>query len=269
MSSALMQVNVFKPESLGTIEIFGTSLSTQTQALLIALQECNVKYIHHPSMPNSPEIANFSPFGKIPVLVHRPNGIYSTRDAVVLFEMTAICQYLTELLGFTKCSGSFCLMPKIEDEHSREFADSVVLRSNVLQLDTIVTSYIQTVVEDRYVKPFFALRNNGASHADIYAALTENFDNAMNALIQLEQIITKVQERLHILPETSFILGKEPTWVAVFLFPILRDFRATNPRMVLAGGSQERLPLLTNFVQAFENRASAVNTLRGSFAGSV
>ena len=79
----------------------------------------------------------------------------------------------------------------------------------------------------------------------------------------------QVQERLHILPETSFILGKEPTWVAVFLFPILRDFRATNPRMVLAGGSQERLPLLTNFVQAFEIRASAVNTLRGSFAGSV
>lgn len=266
--SALMQMSAFKPESLGTIEIFGTSLSTQTQALLIALIECNVKFIHHPSMPNSPDIAHFSPFGTIPVLVHRPNGLYSTRDAVVLFDMTSICQYLTELLGFMEKEQAFCLMPHVEDEHSRNFADRLVLRSNVIQLNNVVTGYIQTVVEDRYVKPYFALRNNGASHEDIRVALSENFYNAMDALIQFENLVKKTQERLKITPETSFILGREPTWVAVFLFPILRDFRATNPTTVLTGGSQERLPLLAHFVQAFEIRNSAVSTFRGSFAAS-
>ena len=267
--SALMQVQTFKPESLGTIEIFGTSLSTKTQALLIALAECNVKFIHHPSLPNSPEIAYFSPFGTIPVLVHRPNGMYSTRDAVVLFDMIAICQYLSELLCCMDTQKTFCLMPKAENEHSRNFADSVVLRSTVIQLNNIVSSFIQTVVEDRYVKPYFALRNNGASQEDISMALSENFYNAMDALIQLENMIKKTQERLQITPETHFILGKEPTWVAIFLFPILRDFRATNPKTVLTGGSQERLPLLANFLQAFEIRHSAVSTFRGSFAASV
>lgn len=267
--SALMQVHTFKPESLGTIEIFGTSLSTKTQALLIALAECNVKFIHHPSLPNSPEIAYFSPFGTIPVLVHRPNGMYSTRDAVVLFDMMAICQYLSELLCSMDTQKTFCLMPKVENEHSRNFADSVVLRSTVIQLNNIVSSFIQTVVEDRYVKPYFALRNNGASQEDISMALSENFYNAMDALIQLENMIKKTQERLQITPETHFILGKEPTWVAIFLFPILRDFRATNPKTVLTGGSQERLPLLANFLQAFEIRHSAVSTFRGSFAASV
>lgn len=267
--SALMQVHAFKPESLGTIEIFGTPLSTKTQALLIALAECNVKFIHHPSLPNSPEIAYFSPFGTIPVLVHRPNGMYSTRDAVVLFDMIAICQYLSELLCCMDTQKTFCLMPKVENEHSRNFADSVVLRSTVIQLNNIVSSFIQTVVEDRYVKPYFALRNNGASQEDISMALSENFYNAMDALIQLENMIKKTQERLQITPETHFILGKEPTWVAVFLFPILRDFRATNPKTVLTGGSQERLPLLANFLQAFEIRHSAVSTFRGSFAASV
>ena len=199
--SALMQVHTFKPESLGTIEIFGTSLSTKTQALLIALAECNVKFIHHPSLPNSPEIAYFSPFGTIPVLVHRPNGMYSTRDAVVLFDMVAICQYLSELLSFMDTEKTFCLMPRVENENSRNYADSVVLRSNVIQLNNIVSSFIQTVVEDRYVKPYFALRNNGASQEDISMALSENFYNAMDALIQLENMIKKTQERLQITPD--------------------------------------------------------------------
>lgn len=37
---------------------------------MIAFKELNLPYLHHASMPGSPELYEFSPLGKIPVLVH-------------------------------------------------------------------------------------------------------------------------------------------------------------------------------------------------------
>lgn len=266
--SLFVPSSVLSPESLGTIEVFGTILSTQTQSLLIALSELGIKFIHHPAMPNSPEVSQLSPFGTIPVMVHRPSAIYASKDIVCFYEMSAIAQYIDEVLNVQSSAEgkSDALMPKLADSHSGKYADSALLRAEVRQLCSVIRTYIQNVVEDQYVKPYFALRNNGASESDISVALSEQLDTAISALIYLERIIHNVQQKLSIGADADFLFGK-PTWVAAHLFPILRDFRATGPK-VLIGGPNERLPHLTKFLQSFENRPSAQAVLKGTFAAS-
>ncbi|CCU98084.1 unnamed protein product [Malassezia sympodialis ATCC 42132] len=262
--------SVTTPQNIGSVEVFGTSFSTQTQTVLIALNELGIKYIHHHTMPNSPEISEFSPFGTIPVLVHRPNAFYSTDDKVSLFEVSAICRYIDEVLNEhgTQAAPNVNLFPKLKGTDSRTYADSALLRAEIVQLCSVVKTYLQSVVEDRYVKQFFALRNNGATRADIDTALSENLAVAIEALVYFERLLHKTQSRLRISKESDFLLGREMTWVSVLLFPILRDFAATEPN-VLHGGENERLPHLTNFLHTFAKRHSAAITLPGSFAGSV
>jgi len=261
---------VTTPQNIGTVELFGTSFSTQTQTIVIALNELGIRYIHHHSLPNSPEISQLSPFGTIPVLVHRPNSFYSTDDKVVLYELGAICQYIDEILNEhgSQSTNRIDLFPKLKGTDSRSYADSALLRTEVLQLASVVRTYMQTVVEDRYVKQYFALRNNGASNADIETALAENRFVAIEALMYFERLLIKTRDRLHIPEESDFLLGKEMTWVSALLFPILRDFAATEPG-VLHGGQNERLPHLTKFLETFSHRPSAAATLSGSLAGSV
>lgn len=254
-------------ESLGTIEVFGTILSTEVQTLLIALRELGIKYIHHPAMPNSSEVSALSPFGTIPVLVHRPNAMYSTKDSVTLYELPAICQYLDEVVNTRGSNGpTSALMPRQSDT-GKDYADVALLRTEILQLCSIVRSYIQTTVENHYVKPYFALRNNGASENDIAVALQDQLDNATGALVMLERLIHNTQERVGVKKEADFLVGDAPTWVAAHLFPILRDFRATHPK-VLIGGPNEKLPHLTQFLQVFEKRESATSVFQGTFASS-
>ncbi|WFD18317.1 hypothetical protein MCAP1_000518 [Malassezia caprae] len=262
--------SVTTPQNIGSIEVFGTSFSTQTQTVLIALNELGIKYIHHHTLPNSPEITELSPFGTIPVLVHRPNAFYSIDDRVALFELSAICRYIDEVLNEhgTQSAPNVNLFPKLRGTDSRSYADSALLRTEIVQLASVIKTYLQAVVEDRYVKQFFALRNNGASRADIDTALSENLSIAIEALVYFERLLRKTQARLRIPEESDFLLGKEMSWVSILLFPILRDFAATEPG-VLHGGANERLPHLTTFLQTFSKRPSAIATLSGSLAGSV
>ncbi|WFD21565.1 hypothetical protein MEQU1_000218 [Malassezia equina] len=262
--------SVTTPQNIGSVEVFGTSFSTQTQSVLIALNELGIKYIHHHTLPNSPEISDLSPFGSIPVLVHRPNSFYSVEDKVVLFEIGAICHYIDEILNEhgTQSASDVCLFPKLKGSDSRAYADSALLRTEIVQLTSVIKIYLQPVVEDRYVKQFFALRNNGASREDIDTALSESLSIAIEALMYFERLLQKTQNRLRLPADSDFLLGSKMTWVSILLFPILRDFAATQPG-VLHGGNNERLPHLTKFLETFSKRPSAAAMLPGSLAGSV
>ncbi|WFD25259.1 hypothetical protein MNAN1_000226 [Malassezia nana] len=261
---------VTTPQNIGSVELFGTSFSTQTQSIILALHELGIKFIHHHTLPGAQEISELSPFGTIPVLVHRPNSFYSSEDKVALFEISAICRYIDEILNVngSHAAPDVSLFPELAGKDTRTYADSALLRAEIVQLTSVVRLYLQNVVEDRYVKQFFALHNNGATRADIDTALSENRSLAIDALVYFERLLHKTQDRLHIPPDSDFLLGQQMTWVAVMLFPILRDFAATEPG-VLHGGANERLPHLTKFLESFSKRPSAAATLAGSFAGSL
>jgi hypothetical protein len=269
MSSVFVPSSVITPENLGTVEVYGVMLSTATQSVCIGLKELNIPFIHMPALPNGPELANFSPFGTIPVMVHRPNGIYTTsdRDKVVLFELSAIGSYINELLNERGSNDPdhLSLYPKLDGEYSGKYAESVHARAATNQLCSVISHYIQIMVQDRYVKPFFALRNNGASTQDISIALADSLENAIAALMYTERIVKNTREVLKS-PPGEYLLGDKPSWADVLLFPILRDFRATKPGVLT--GNNERLPLLTSFLQKFEHRPSALSTFQGSFSAS-
>ncbi|PKI83275.1 hypothetical protein MVES1_003104 [Malassezia vespertilionis] len=259
---------VLSPENIGTIEVFGVSLSTNTQSVMIALKELGIAYLHHNTMPNSPELHTLSPFGAIPVLMHRPNGMYSGRDSVALYEVLAISRYIDEILSEQESNDPSVrsLLPRLPQSHTRSYADKALTRVEIEQMCAVIIHRVQTVVEDEYVKPYFALRNNGASAADIEAGLGEGLQAAEGVLMLLEAVINQSQKHLNI-AGADYMFGSNVTWSDIFLFPILRDFKATKPS-ILQGDSSSRLPWLTGWVSRFEQRPSAAATLPGTFAAS-
>lgn len=185
-----------------------------------------------------------------------------------LFEPLAIARYIDEILS-TKDSEDplhLSLFPKSVDPHQRNYADLALLRVEVDQISALIVTRVQKTVEDCCVKPYFALRNNGASREDIAVALSENLQAAEEMLVMLERVIQQSQSQLHLV-KPDYIFGASVTWADVFLFPILRDFKATESA-VLQGGAQERLPWLSAWYARFEKRPSAQQTLATSFAGS-
>ncbi|WFC98005.1 hypothetical protein MYAM1_000726 [Malassezia yamatoensis] len=258
----MFAAKVNSPENIGTVELFGTPL-----AIMIGLKELNVPFLHRPSMPGSRELFEYSPLGTIPVLVHRPNAIYAARERVALFEPLAIARYLDEVLGGSDANNKIQLFPPTVETHDRNHLENALRRVEIDQISSFVMLHVKKTVEDRYVKPFFALRNNGASRQDIDVALDESRGAAETILIQLERIISNTQEQLKLnFAQTEFIFN-EISWADVFLFPILRDLKATKSG-VLQGGDKEPVPWLTKWLNNFASRPSAVATLSSSFAGS-
>ncbi|KAI3625743.1 hypothetical protein CBS9595_001104 [Malassezia furfur] len=246
------------PENIGTVELFGTGLS-----IIIGLKELNIFFMHQPSMPGSSELFEYSPLGTIPVLVHRPNAIYAARDRVVLFEPLAIARYIDEIFGSSDDPKQPHLFPTPVATHERNYNDNALLRVEIDQISSFVVIQVKKTVENRYVKPFFALRNNGASREDINAALSEAREAAGQILVLLERIIASTQEQLKLV-NPEYIFGTI-SWADVFLFPILRDLQATRSGLLESGN----LPWLSAWLQRFSQRPSAVATLSSSFAGSL
>lgn len=198
------------------------------------------------------------------VLTQRPNAIYAARDRVVLFEPLAIARYIDEIFGNSDDPKQPHLFPTPVATHERNYHDNALLRVEIDQVSSFVVIHVKKTVEDRYVKPFFALRNNGASREDIKAALNEARDAAEQVLVLLERIIATTQEQLKLV-DPEYIFGTV-SWADVFLFPILRDLQATKSGML--DGSSNSLPWLSAWLQRFAQRPSAIATLEGSFAGS-
>lgn len=200
----------------------------------------------------------------VPLLTQRPNSIYSARDRIALYETLAIARYLDEILASKDAEDPShrTLFPPPIGAHERNYADVALSRVEIDQICSLIMTRVQPIVEDRYVKPFFALRNNGASREDISAALSDSFQAAEEIFVLLERVIANTQEQLK-LSNPEYIFGNL-SWADVFLFPVARDFKATNPDLFTAS----RLPWLSAWFSRFEQRPSAVATLPTSFAAS-
>ncbi|WFD35626.1 hypothetical protein MCUN1_002484 [Malassezia cuniculi] len=253
------------PEDLGTIEVFGVSLG-----LIIGLKELGIEFIHVPTQPRSLETFRVSPFGTIPALVHRPNTIYSHgRDDVTLFEPLSIVNYIDEFLApAAGVSSENALIPSLPDVSDASYATAILKRVEIFQLTAVVIERLQRTIGDHYVLPYFALRNNGATEADIQTALGNRVDKVVDSLILFEKTIKDLHAKSSVI-DGQFIVGDRLSWADIFLFPILRDLRATNQISVLKGGENECVPWLTAWYERFEKRESAVASLHGSFASSV
>ena len=145
---------------------------------------------------------------------------------------------------------------------------SVVLqRVEILQLTAVVIERLQKTIGDHYLLPFFALLNNGASDSDIQVALNDRITPVVDSLILFEKTVKDLHAKSNVI-NGQYIVGDRISWADVFLFPILRDLKATKPANVLHGGEGDCVPWLSAWYERFSQRPSAIASLPGSFAST-
>lgn len=195
----------------------------------------------------------------------RPNAIYSHgHDRIVIFEPMAIARYLDEGLSlFASPNEDFETRMPLADKSDKEYASTVLYHTEISQLMSMIATHVKTAVVDRYVLPYFALRNNDAKADDIAVALQDALENVHSTLIVVENVIARTQERVGV-TKSKWILGEKVTWADVLLFPMLRDLKAAQQNFLQG----DRLPWLSAWLERFEKRPSAQQTLRGTFASS-
>ncbi|PWN51815.1 hypothetical protein IE53DRAFT_35071 [Violaceomyces palustris] len=205
------------PEDLGTVEIFGANFSTFTRSILTGLHEVGIPFIQHSHVPHSQEIKKRNPFGLLPVLVHRPDGLYTSPENVVtLFESNAIRRYIDEALVPNHPSRQV-LTPDLVPKQ----AQSARLRARVDQFVSAISMTLFPTIETGVVKPVIRMEKNGADQATISVALEENLQSMELSLGKLEQMILVNGQG-----QGQWVMGNIFTWADLFLYPILADLKS-------------------------------------------
>lgn len=248
-----------KPEDLGLLEIFGLPSSTFTRSITLALQELNIHYIPITRSPHSEDIKSRNPYGLLPVLVHRPDGLYTQPDDIVtLYESNAIRRYIDEFLT-PLSSSTRTLTPPLNNSGGTVDPKSVILRA---RLDGFVSSFSQTLfpaLEGGFIKPASQMKKNGADQETIKVAL----EPGLIRIYTLLEIVEN-QAKSHHKDGQGWILGGgELSWADLFLFPILDDLRA-SPAGELVKGEGARFEWLAKWLVRMDGRESVKATREGT-----
>lgn len=255
------------PEDIGVVELFGLPSSTFTRSIKLGLHELGIHFIDVARAPHSADVTARNPYGLLPVLVHRPDGLYTRpEDVVTLYESNAIRRYVDEYLAPIAAHsqrGLRQLTPPLRAAGGTADADSVVLRA---RLDGFVSSFSQTLfpaLEGGFVKPAAQMARNGADVDTINVALEPSLQR-IHTLLE----IVESQAKAHSTAKTGWILGgdsTEVTWADLFLFPILDDLRA-SPAKALISGDSPTFPWLAEWMTRMDARPSVKVTHEGTVA---
>lgn len=254
------------PEDLGLLEIFGLPASTFTRSIKLALLELNISFIPVVRPPHSEDIKSRNPYGLLPVLVHRPDGLYTQPDGIVtIYESNAIRRYIDEYLAPQAKHGKGVreLTPELKSSAGRVDEKAVIARA---RLDGFVSSFSQTLfpaIEGGFVKPAAQMKKNGADLETINVAL----EPGLNRIHSLLEIVER-QAKGHNKGGEGWILGVgEISWADLFLFPILDDLRA-SPAGGLVSGESPTFPWLAGWMARMDGRPSVRVTHEGTVAHS-
>lgn len=204
---------------IGSLEIFGIPFSTFTRSITMGLEELGLgsKYIQHHTPPHSEEVKKRNPFGLLPVLVHRPNTIYTDKDdVVVLFESGAIRRYLDDLVAPKVQRSSKLKSPLTPVLHSDD-PTSAVLRAKVDQWISLAATVIYPAVEFGVAKRRTAMEGNKADEATIQVALEDGVEQVYQKLDIIEKMMTT---------SNQYLCGEHISWADLFLYPPLADLVA-------------------------------------------
>lgn len=208
-------------EDIGTLEIFGIPFSTFTRSIVLGLEELGLgnSIIQHHFEPHSEEIKKRNPLGLLPVLVHRPDALYTSQDnVVVLFESNAIRKYIDDLVFPLAQRKQFKFVSHLTPTLELHDIRSAEKRARVEQWISIASTAIYPSVEFGVVKPRLAMEKNKADEASIQVALEEGVEKAYEKLTILEDMLKETSYK--------FLTGSEITWADLFLYPPLADLRA-------------------------------------------
>ena len=255
------------PEDLGVLEIFGLPASTFTRSIKLGLHELGIHFIDVTRAPHTEDIKSRNPYGLLPVLVHRPDGLYTKPDEIVtLYESNAIRRYIDEYLAPIVQHGKGLreLTPPLKQAGGTVDPQAVILRA---RLDGFVSSFSQTLfpaLEGGFIKPAAQMTKNGADLDTINVALEPGLTRT-HALLEIVESQAKAHNKN---AAQGWILGSgvnELTWADLFLFPILDDLRA-SPAHALVSGDNPTFPWLANWLTRMDARPSVKVTHDGSVA---
>lgn len=248
-------------EDFGSIEIFGIPFSTFTRSVVMGLEEFGLckNYIQHHTKPHSGEVVQRNPFGLLPVLVHRPDTIYtSNADAIVLYESNAIRRYIDEWLG-PQANKKFNTKVELTPKASHT-PGQINVRAKVDQWVSIASTVLFPAVELGVVKPRLAMEDNGADDETIRVALDDGIARLHDRLATIEQLLAG--------SSGDFFAGSQVTWADLFAYPPLADLRAVQEGEVLRNSKEAVFPHLAAWMDRMEARTSAKNTFEGTLAAN-
>ena len=250
------------PEDIGVLEIFGVPASTFTRSIKLGLHELGIHFIDVTRAPHSEDVKSLNPYGLLPVLVHRPDGLYTKPDDIVtLYESNAIRRYIDEYLA--PIASKRQLTPPLRSAGGTVDPTTVIARA---RLDGFVSSFSQTLfpaLEGGFIKPAAQMKKNGADLETINVALEPGLTRT-HALLEIVESQAKAHAN-----DQGWILGgatgAELTWADLFLFPILDDLRA-SPAAQLVSGDSPTFPWLAAWLNRMDARPSVKLTHEGSVA---
>lgn len=226
-------------EDFGTLEVFGIPFSTFTRTITLGLEELGLGqfYIQHETPPHSREVLQHNPFGLLPVLVHRPDALYTrNEDLIVLYESNAIRRYIDEWIApiaARKLGKTVRLTPGYSAEAggdgvgrhaggSSADGDTIRVAAARAQMDqwvSIASSILFPAAELGVIKPRLAMESNGADDASIGIGIEDGIH-------RLHQKLDIFEKELGAHAGGPFLCGKSLTWADLFLYPVMADLRA-------------------------------------------
>lgn len=239
------------PEELGMIELFGERASALTRTIHLALTELNIHFVWITRASHSDDTSSRHAYASTPLLVHRPDGLYTrSEDVVSLSGAFAIRRYIDELLAplaIRSGKGLKFLTPPLGVSSGTVEPCSVIARA---KLDALVAKFSHTIIptlDSTYMKPASLLAKQGQHPESINTSLAEGLAR-IHSLLEIVQPQAATQ---WILPGTT----NQLTWADLFLYPILADLRA-SPAAHFVSGDSPNFTWLAAWLQRMDQRES-------------
>lgn len=215
-----------------TIKIIGASMSTFTRTIRMSLDYFKVPYEQVQVFPHSEEAKNYTPYGKIPILL-----IPGREDPMI--ETSVMRTYIDHVYGEKSA------LPPLTPT---DFEDQLTVNLWI----GLVSDHIFKNLIFGIAKPREFMEKRGETEELIQARLKKPMETA-------ETIFKALDKTLHSQP---FICGQRLTWADLFLYPCMADLFSLPEATVFKQWS----PKLWAWYQHFEALDLAKNTYLGTVA---
>lgn len=221
-------------EDVGIIEVYGAPISTFTRTITMSLSRLGLPFMFKEHLPHSAEVKQYNPLGLVPVLIHRPQGIYAPHEKVViLYESNAIRRWiddvLTQIAHQKKGADSkTSLTPPLDTTNSATLLATAQVRSTIDQIVSLLSTKIFSTLEGTLIKPRQAMEGNEADEATIKVALEEALDGGEGVLRLLEGFLRDNAKSQKKGDGTSieWFAGDGISWADLYVYPVLADFKS-------------------------------------------
>ncbi|CAO3651790.1 unnamed protein product [Cunninghamella blakesleeana] len=228
------------------IKLLGTIHSSYTIMIRLGLDYYQLPYDMILMNPQTKELKQYSPYGKVPVL------LIPTRSEPMM-ETQVMAKYLDHINN-----------NKLPSLTPNDIEDQLDMTLWISFTNDVLVNNVKGVF-----LPILLMRlNKKTTEQDVQTALTTKFapglKNIHRILSLLNDTLLKQQQKRHITKATPYLLGhSHPTWADFYLYPVLHGVVT-----VLNLGFEKEAPLLYAWYQLFDQLDLARHIRRPNYLPS-